>query len=123
MSQRQIGVGFHELPPGVDGQPELLEYPLYEWYTEYPPDSYMLLVVSVIMLLILVNVFATYFVWRGAILPGQDETKSETRKRTANQRRSPDSKTKRDTEDDNEYISSDDGEFMTLEELQRRQSR
>lgn len=124
-NQRQVGVGVHELP-AIEGLAEarLAEYPIYEWYTEYAPESYMLLAMSIILLLILVNVLATYFVWRGAInLPGQDETKVTTRKGAVHQRRSPDSKTKRDTEDDSEYITPDDGEFMTLEELQRRQSR
>lgn len=121
MSQRHVGFGTQELPPGPDGQTELLEYPVYEWYTEYAPDSYMLMVMSIILLLILVNVFATYFVWRGAInLPTQAETKMANRAGVSHHRRKPEAKTKRDSQDD-EYVSSDDGEFMTLEELQRRQ--
>lgn len=128
-NQRQVGVGTHELPPGPDGQTELLEYPVYEWYTEYAPDSYMLMVMSIILLLILVNVFATYFVWRGAInLPTQAETKMANRAGVSHHRRKPEAKTKRDSQDDDrfpalddEYATNNDGEFMTLEELQRRQ--
>jgi hypothetical protein len=131
LSQRQVGSYTAELP-GAFGELIPTEMPMYEWFTEYAPDSYTLIVLSIILLLVVVNLLATYFVWRGAInVPAQAETPTAARSSAMSRRRIPDTKAKRSTPDerftaldedtDDEYVTPGDGEFMTLDELQRRQ--
>lgn len=125
----QIGSQTQEVR-GTDGLTQI-EFPLYESFTDYAPDGYMLLIMSVILTLILVNLLVSYFVWRGAInLPAEQEMQAATRLGAATKPRIPGAKAKRDLPDDNrlftvddEYVTTDDGEFMTLEEeeLKRRQ--